>query len=205
MIQNTLLINDLEECPSEVGDFSVPLTDKRNFQRIPRKKKYQYLQREIDRHGNVRFYVRPNRGKRIRIDETLSAADFGNAYAVALAAALKIPEPEPEPPPTKPKPKHRFVYVVTAEGRNKPAKVGIATNPLSRLRGLKTGNPEHLRIFYLFKMAWADASRVEANVKHRLRTLRVTGEWLDLSAESLIETVRKVAKDFNIRFDGVRP
>lgn len=183
----------------------VPLEDKGKFPRTPRRKKYRYLVRQIDRHRNVRFYVRIGHGKRVRIDQTLSAADFGNAYAVALAAALKIPEPEPEPPPAKLKPKHRFVYVVTAEGRNQPAKVGIATNPLSRLRGLKTGNPEHLRIFHLFKMAWADASRVEANVKHRLRGLRVTGEWLDLPAESVIETVRKVAKDFNIRFDGVRP
>jgi integrase len=45
----------------------------------------RYLSREIDRHGNVRFYVRKD-GRRQRIHATPDSPDFLTAYSAAMAS-----------------------------------------------------------------------------------------------------------------------
>jgi len=43
-----------------------------------------YLQRDYDRHGNARWYVRKDRGKRIRIKGDYGSPEFKAAYEVAV-------------------------------------------------------------------------------------------------------------------------
>jgi len=43
-----------------------------------------YLQRDYDRHGNTRWYVRKDRGKRIRIKGVYGSLKFKAAYEVAV-------------------------------------------------------------------------------------------------------------------------
>jgi len=43
-----------------------------------------YLQRDHDRHGNARWYVRKDRGKRIRIKGVYGSPEFKAAYEVAV-------------------------------------------------------------------------------------------------------------------------
>jgi len=43
-----------------------------------------YLQRDYDRHGNARWYVRKDRGKRIRIKGEYGSPEFKAAYEVAV-------------------------------------------------------------------------------------------------------------------------
>jgi len=43
-----------------------------------------YLQRDYDRHGKPRWYVRKDRGKRIRIKGDYGSPEFKAAYEVAV-------------------------------------------------------------------------------------------------------------------------
>jgi hypothetical protein len=65
-----------------------------------------------------------------------------------------------------------FVYVVQGEPGT-PIKVGVAKDPMARLRGLQTGNPQRLRILCVIPGDHA----LETALHDRLRDSRVLGEW----------------------------
>lgn len=67
-----------------------------------------------------------------------------------------------------------FVYVI--RGRFHPAiKIGKAKDPLARMAGLQTGNPDPLSLLYVIP----GYGEEERSLHHRLRHEQVAGEWFD--------------------------
>lgn len=70
-----------------------------------------------------------------------------------------------------PEPKS-YVYVVQGQPGT-PIKIGVARDPLARLRGLQTGNPSRLRLRFVVPGGY----RLEADFHRRLRDAAGIGEW----------------------------
>ena len=83
--------------------------------------KIKYLIQDVDRHGNIRTYVRKPRCRKVRIYEKLGTAEFWKLYHEAIHGLL-----EDHLAPRD----GYFVYVVT--GRTRPVKIGICKKPRAR-------------------------------------------------------------------------
>jgi len=94
-------------------------------------------------------------------------------------------QPEPEPsisvdtPPPPPKRKavtaESHTYLIEAEGSHL-VKIGIASDPVRRLRELQTGQPMELRLL------WSIAGDYEHDLHVHFAAHRVRGEWFDLTS-----------------------
>jgi hypothetical protein len=68
-----------------------------------------------------------------------------------------------------------------------PCKVGITSNPASRLKGLRTGHPYQLVIYELWDFedrAFAVAAERMAHVA--LKDFRLSGEWFDIKPKDAV-------------------
>lgn len=83
----------------------------------------------------------------------------------------------------------RFVYVVGCAGH--PIKIGMAVDPLGRLKSLQTGFPHRLRI-YAQIFAGSDAARVEQECHRRLSEYRLNGEWFDYDPYQAADLVKSI-------------
>jgi hypothetical protein len=80
-----------------------------------------------------------------------------------------------------------FVYVISAGERRH--KIGVATDPKSRLSTLQTGSPDELRIVHLFE---TDAAyEVESRAHSYLKDQRIRGEWFEATENTAISMVGK--------------
>jgi hypothetical protein len=79
------------------------------------------------------------------------------------------------------------VYVI-GSGRG-PRKIGIAVNPVSRLRRLQTGSAARLTLQHQRHIARALAPAVEAYAHWLLRDHKQQGEWFRVSAAHAIEAL----------------
>jgi len=72
-----------------------------------------------------------------------------------------------------------YIYVLRKKANsNAPIKIGKAKDPVKRLKGLQTGNPEKLRIIHLVKCRSEMHSRsIEQELHSRLKKYKMTGEW----------------------------
>ena len=77
--------------------------------------------------------------------------------------------PEPKTPPVKP-----HTYLVAADGTHL-VKIGIAKDPMRRLKELQTGQPMELRLL------WSVAGNYENDLHVHFAAYRVRGEWFDLT------------------------
>lgn len=77
-------------------------------------------------------------------------------------------------------------YVIQAESGG-PVKIGRTDKPVeTRLKSLQTGNPEKLRIIYVFNGDW-----YEKHIHDRFADRRLVGEWFDESVvDDLIGPLR---------------
>lgn len=101
------------------------------------------------------------------------------------AAAQSGPAPTPPRPPgqkaTVPKP---HTYLIAADGTHL-VKIGIAKDPMRRLKELQTGQPMDLHLL------WSIAGDYESDLHVHFAVYRVRGEWFDLtSLGDPIEVVR---------------
>lgn len=81
------------------------------------------------------------------------------------------------------------LYLIS-EGPCGPIKVGLSTNPRSRLLDLQIGNPRPLRILATYKMEREEVYRAERFLHEELEVMfprRLVGEWFDISEESILE------------------
>lgn len=81
-----------------------------------------------------------------------------------------------------------FVYIIgeAAERNPIPVKVGVSSNPASRLSSLQTGNPKRLAIFAEFEFICREnAFTVERTILDDYKAARVAGEWLDVDATNM--------------------
>lgn len=57
--------------------------------------KFRYLSADMDRHGNVRYYVRKPGGPKVRVRGTPGSVEFQLAYQSALKGTPAVPQPKP--------------------------------------------------------------------------------------------------------------
>ncbi len=94
------------------------------------------------------------------------------------------------------------LYLVTTDTDN-PVKVGIATDPLRRMRQLQTSNFMSLRIHRFWWMPGQPiTARVESAFKCHFQPQNVRGEWFDLplsTAEEFIEASIRSLDTWGVR------
>lgn len=77
-----------------------------------------------------------------------------------------------------------FIYIIGMENSN-AVKIGVASNPESRLRQLQSGNPYRLQLIQTFKATEAKERFLHA----RFREYKLIGEWFDFGKQNPIELV----------------
>lgn len=83
-----------------------------------------------------------------------------------------------------------FVYVIGSDAG--PHKVGISSNPVTRLASLQTAHHERLTLH--FTLDCADAAAVERYTHAALRAHRLSGEWFDIDAQEAVAAVQAAAE-----------
>lgn len=88
------------------------------------------------------------------------------------------------------------VYVICEAESNwerPPVKVGMATNPHSRLAQLQTGSPRRLMVLHWFPCPHKDIAREVERTFHELHAdVRLEGEWFDLKPYDAVGRVGHV-------------
>lgn len=82
------------------------------------------------------------------------------------------------------------VYVIGAP--DYAVKVGRASDPHERLKGIQTGCPCRLKVYAFVEVGEALAAKVERECHRRLSGHRKSGEWFDLDWREAVDMVRKV-------------
>ncbi len=85
----------------------------------------------------------------------------------------------------------RYVYVIGPEAGLQ--KIGIATDPRTRLAALQTASPARLKIHASVAVPFGAAHDVERRAHHRLRAARASGEWFNVTSAEAVEAVRIAA------------
>lgn len=105
--------------------------------------------------------------------------------------------------------KTTYLYVIAGEN-TWPAtvKVGISSDPSSRLKGVQTGNPARLKIHYAFKLPTREAaSWIERRVHEQAEEAeaRLFGEWLQATPDCVICWIANAINDYvgNVMFPDV--
>lgn len=81
-----------------------------------------------------------------------------------------------------------FLYVI---GRSEgPIKIGISSTPEKRLSSVQNGCPFKIEVLYRRKFYTRDDARYIEQHFHRTHAhVRLKGEWFDVSANSIIQTI----------------
>ncbi|MEU6365733.1 GIY-YIG nuclease family protein [Streptomyces sp. NPDC046931] len=87
-------------------------------------------------------------------------------------APVAAPPRPPKPKATAPKP---HTYLVAADGTHL-VKIGIAKDPMRRLKEHQTGQPMELHLL------WSVAGNYESDLHVHFAAYRVRGEWFDLTS-----------------------
>lgn len=94
---------------------------------------------------------------------------------------------------------HVFLYVIAARPDSGPVKIGLATNPARRMRGLQTGSPQRLGLHGTFKLVGPDARktayRLERDIHRRLAHAAVSGEWFAVTPAEARHLIRDMIGD----------
>jgi hypothetical protein len=83
--------------------------------------------------------------------------------------------------------REKYVYAIT-DGTN--IKIGVANNPLQRIKSLSTGNANKLRLLGYFPGGF----ELERELHQRFRKVRENGEWL-YSTNELVEYLNEKIHD----------
>jgi predicted GIY-YIG superfamily endonuclease len=83
---------------------------------------------------------------------------------------------------------NNFIYVIGRQ--DGPVKVGVTSNPQSRLGQIRTGCPFHVELLHAEPMlSRAHALQHEADFHAVYEEKRLNGEWFDIDAELAIELI----------------
>lgn len=76
-----------------------------------------------------------------------------------------------------------YLYIIGSD--YPPYKVGISKHPHKRLKALQTGHPDRLQIHYMVEAEHSQPRLLETAVHRNIRQYNTTGEWFDVSLETL--------------------
>lgn len=93
----------------------------------------------------------------------------------------------------------RFVYVIHEADDPSICKIGIANDPIRRLRAHQVSTWRRLKLAAAFTAPTAEAaSSIEASVHKTLWGVHVSGEWFKVSPERAVAEVEAVASCIGI-------
>lgn len=97
-----------------------------------------------------------------------------------------------------------FVYVV--KGEHGRSKIGVSTNPLSRLNDLQTGSAHRLEFAYV-AVTPGNGYDIEGEVKQLMQRHRTNGgeEWFDVPPETLVAALHGVSHQIGQPVQQVSP
>lgn len=87
----------------------------------------------------------------------------------------------------------KFLYFIQV-GDDGPIKIGIASDPASRVKTLQVGNHEHLRLLAYFEPI--NAKDAEDSLHNHFRHLKIKGEWFK-PRKYLLDSIRYIV-DFGL-------
>jgi len=154
--------------------------------RIIKKSWARYLVSDMDRHGNMRWYIRMPGHPKVRLPFGPGQEGFSALYQGIIAD--KFPEKAPK---QEPRPTGKYVYFLRC---GDAVKIGYTTNPSGRLESLKTGLPTPIDAFVLVAGTEAD----ERALHREFHQLRVHGEWFRANG-TLLNVICQVAAHGIIR------
>lgn len=80
-----------------------------------------------------------------------------------------------------------FVYIIGHFDSDRPCKVGISANPEARKAQLQTANPKPLALLWTIACETKEeAAAKERSIHLQFAERRLSGEWLDASAEEIM-------------------
>lgn len=91
----------------------------------------------------------------------------------------------------RPQPLSRFVYVIGPQQGLQ--KVGLATDPQTRLAALQTASPFDLHIHVAVQVPFSEAHTIERQARRLLARSRVRSEWFQTSPGEAIAAVHSAA------------
>lgn len=129
------------------------------------KKLPKYVERGVDRHGNVRHYYR-RAGRRMRLHSDPGSREFLTEIACAVAATgtLRVHEAPPK----------GFVYFLALGAK---VKIGTCGNVKARIKALSTGIPGKARVYYVTP----GDRKLERELHEFFAEDRISGEWFQFS------------------------
>lgn len=167
----------------------------------------RYVTEDVDRHGNVRFYLRPPGARKIRLHGTPGTPEFARLYQDALAG--RIDPPKARSTPAKPgtlyalataykgSPEFRHLAQSTRDMRRRLID-GLLSMPVTREKpdGPKLGEAEAAALTraHLLKIRDRFADRPEA-ANNRIKALSHMFGWAvarDMLAANPCRDVRKI-------------
>jgi hypothetical protein len=94
-----------------------------------------------------------------------------------------------------------YIYIIRPTGRQKPIKVGYASNLRLRFSGLQCDSPKLLTVAGLFAVVGkAQARLLERTVHRAFETSRMHGEWFMIEPREALEVLESTARTHNIMF-----
>jgi hypothetical protein len=91
----------------------------------------------------------------------------------------------------KPQPLNRYIYVIGPQQGLQ--KVGLATDPQTRLAALQTASPFNLQIHVAVQVPFAEAHTIERRAHRLLARSRIRSEWFQTSPGEAIAAVHAAA------------
>lgn len=95
-----------------------------------------------------------------------------------------------------------FVYVV--KGEHGRSKIGVSTNPLSRLGQLQTGSAHRIELAYVAATPGTGYD-IESEVKQLMQRHQTSGEWFDVPPETLVAAIHGVSHRIGQPVQQVQP
>ena len=98
--------------------------------------------------------------------------------------------------------KKQQLYIIRCGNTNK-FKIGVSKDPLKRCRQLQTGNPEILKIYFVFHINDSykniDAFKLEHIIHQFLKEQKnkhIINEWFELNEDIVFNIVKCLTKNF---------
>lgn len=96
-----------------------------------------------------------------------------------------------------------FIYVIGVD--QQPVKIGRAENPYKRIASLQVGSPGRLTLHDALMVHAPIADKIEREVHHHFRSLRLSGEWFDVGHEAASEVVERYASHLSGQYRQANP
>jgi len=94
-----------------------------------------------------------------------------------------------------------FVYIVRPRGRQKPIKIGMASNLRSRLSELQNGSPKFLEFVTAIVVANRYHARFLEQATHEaFAEYQTHGEWFMIEPREAVQFIEETARAQNIMF-----